>query len=194
MPVRSCTVLASLGGRILLTRSRSGPIAAGHGDRPAPRPAPDQTLVMTPQLRQAIKLLQFSNIEVGRLRRGGAGAQPAAGTRRASATRRRQSGRRRTRSCSAECRAGGCRRGSAAPSILPSEAAAPLDTDDAETYDAGGVADGVRSARPDRRPRRRSWISRPTTAASTTWRTTRRPLRDHLGEQLGCPSPTRWTG
>ena len=41
-----------------------------------------QTLVMTPQLRQAIKLLQFSNLEVARLRRGGAGAQSAARARR----------------------------------------------------------------------------------------------------------------
>ena len=33
-----------------------------------------QTLVMTPQLQQAIKLLQLSNLELGRLRRAGAGA------------------------------------------------------------------------------------------------------------------------
>ena len=40
-----------------------------------------QSLVMTPQLRQAIKLLQFTNLEVTRFRRGRTGAQPAAGTR-----------------------------------------------------------------------------------------------------------------
>ena len=36
-----------------------------------------QSLVMTPQLRQAIKLLQFTNLEASRLRRGGAAAQSA---------------------------------------------------------------------------------------------------------------------
>ena len=37
-----------------------------------------QTLVMTPQLRQAIKLLQYSNVEVASFVRRGAGTQSAA--------------------------------------------------------------------------------------------------------------------
>ena len=130
-----------------------------------------QTLVMTPQLRQAIKLLQYSNLEVasfveeelernpllerdesadapvGRARRAGPGAWW-----RPSATRTR-------------CRP-------PRPATLPSEAAAPLDADHADTYDAGGVADGGPSLRPHRRPRRRPATSTATTAASTTWRTT----------------------
>ena len=43
-----------------------------------------QTLVMTPQLRQAIKLLQYSNIEVATFVERGAGTQSAAGTRRSA--------------------------------------------------------------------------------------------------------------
>ena len=40
-----------------------------------------QSLVMTPQLMQAIKLLQLSNLDLVGLRRGGTGAQSAAGAR-----------------------------------------------------------------------------------------------------------------
>ena len=39
-----------------------------------------QSLVMTPQLRQAIKLLQFSNLQVTAFVEEELGAQPAAGT------------------------------------------------------------------------------------------------------------------
>jgi RNA polymerase sigma-54 factor len=40
-----------------------------------------QSLVMTPQLMQAIKLLQLSNLDLSAFRRGGTGAQSAAGSR-----------------------------------------------------------------------------------------------------------------
>ena len=44
-----------------------------------------QTLVMTPQLQQAIKLLQMSNLELADYRGGRGGEEPAAGPGRAAA-------------------------------------------------------------------------------------------------------------
>ena len=102
-----------------------------------------QTLVMTPQLRQAIKLLQFSNIEVGafveeELERNpllerderDQGMPP-------NGPRRIRWWAQRTRDDAAEM---------ARSEILPTEAASPLDMGDAETYDAGGAADGAPSS------------------------------------------------
>ena len=97
-----------------------------------------QTLVMTPQLRQAIKLLQYSNIEVAAfveeelernplLERDEAADAPPAERAALDQIEPRQ------------CRADGYRRGGERADTLPSEAAAPLDTDHAETYDAGGA-------------------------------------------------------
>ena len=69
-----------------------------------------QSLVMTPQLRQAIKLLQYSNLEVASLRRGGAGTQPAARARRARRMRRCRSAPPRTRRAAGGGRWRRCRR------------------------------------------------------------------------------------
>src|ERR1700679_2266943 len=100
-----------------------------------------QTLVMTPQLRQAIKLLQYSNIEVSAfveeelernplLERDEVGDGPA--LERAAPDQ------------IAYADAGPADAVEAANAgTLPSDGAAPLDTDHAETYDAGGVADGA---------------------------------------------------
>src|ERR1700743_145058 len=100
-----------------------------------------QTLVMTPQLRQAIKLLQYSNIEVASfveeelernplLERDDSAELP--NTERAApdqAPERVSEGADVAQLAQAE--------------TLPSEASAPLDADMGETYDPGGVADGA---------------------------------------------------
>src|SRR5579863_7680045 len=97
-----------------------------------------QTLVMTPQLRQAIKLLQFSNIEVGAFveeelernpllerdeRDQGMPAERAAPDQVVGVNGHATDAAEMARS-----------------EILPTEAASPLDMGDAETYDAGGAA------------------------------------------------------
>ena len=99
-----------------------------------------QTLVMTPQLRQAIKLLQYSNVEVASfveeelernplLERDESAELP--NTERAAPD---QMPERISETADAAQ--------FAQADTLPSETAAPLDTDAGETYDAGGVADG----------------------------------------------------
>ena len=145
-----------------------------------------QTLVMTPQLRQAIKLLQFSNIEVDRLRRGGAGAQSAAGTRRAR--RRTAAG---ERAAARPDRAAERRRWIDAARCARVRHPAHrrrlrrwMPTTPRPTI-AGGAGDGaplVRTAWTAAAAAHRFRAA--TTAASTTSPATRRPLRDHLGEQL----------
>jgi RNA polymerase sigma-54 factor len=99
-----------------------------------------QTLVMTPQLRQAIKLLQYSNVEVTSfveeelernplLERDESAELP--NTERAALD---QMPERISETVDAAQ--------FAQADTLPSETAAPLDTDAGESYDAGGVADG----------------------------------------------------
>lgn len=138
-----------------------------------------QTLAMTPQLRQAIKLLQCSNIEVTsfveqELERNPLlerDERPDVDTERAAPDQ------------VAVTRVDGADSAQLAGSdTLPSEAAAPLD-DQGESYDAGGVADGApgsyggagRSGGRDFGDDERSIED---VAAE------RPPLREHLGEQL----------
>ena len=139
-----------------------------------------QTLVMTPQLRQAIKLLQFSNIEVVSfveqelernplLERDDATDEPP--LERAAPDQIPE--RRESVLDTAELVRG---------DTLPAEAAAPLDADYADTYDAGGAADGGAS------------FSRLGSGGSRDFETDDRtiddlaserpPLREYLGEQL----------
>jgi RNA polymerase sigma-54 factor len=100
-----------------------------------------QTLVMTPQLRQAIKLLQYSNVEVASfieeelernplLERDDSPELP--NTEQAAPD--QLPGRIGEAVDAAQM---------AQTDTLPSEMAAPLDNDAGETYDAGGVADGA---------------------------------------------------
>jgi RNA polymerase sigma-54 factor len=100
-----------------------------------------QTLVMTPQLRQAIKLLQYSNMEVATfveeelernplLERDDNADLPA--IERAALDQLPERVNENTDVAQLT-----------RSDTLPSEAAAPLDTDHGETYDAGGVADGA---------------------------------------------------
>jgi RNA polymerase sigma-54 factor len=100
-----------------------------------------QTLVMTPQLRQAIKLLQFSNIEVNAfveeelernplLERDEA-PDPPVGER---AALDQIEPRTPTDMDAADA---------AQSDVLPADAGAPLDTEHAELYDPGGAGDGA---------------------------------------------------
>jgi RNA polymerase sigma-54 factor len=140
-----------------------------------------QTLVMTPQLRQAIKLLQYSNIEVAAfveeelernplLERDEIGDAPpleqAAPDQIAFADASPADA---VEAANAE--------------TLPSDSAAPLDTDHAETYDAGGVADGAGLlGRIDGRGGDPGFES--DDRGIDDLEGARRPLRDYLGEQL----------
>lgn len=140
-----------------------------------------QTLVMTPQLRQAIKLLQYSNVEVASfveeelernplLERDDSAELP--NTERAAPD---QVPERLSETTDVAQLA--------QADTLPTEMAAPLDADLGETYDAGGVADGapIGSAITGR-------------GGASDFDTddrgidevadARRPLREHLGEQL----------
>ena len=140
-----------------------------------------QTLVMTPQLRQAIKLLQYSNLEVASfieeelernplLERDDTAELP--NTERAAPD---QTPERVSETADAARLA--------EAETLPSEAAAPLDADMTDTFDAGGVADGA--------PMQTAITGRG--GASDFESDDRgiedmadevRPLREHLGEQL----------
>jgi RNA polymerase sigma-54 factor len=140
-----------------------------------------QTLVMTPQLRQAIKLLQYSNVEVTSfveeelernplLERDESAVLP--NTERAAPD---QTPERTNESADAAQ--------FAQADTLPSEMAAPLDTDPTDTYDAGGVADGA--------PLTSAISGRGGTSDFDSdergiedMADERRPLRDYLGEQL----------
>ena len=99
-----------------------------------------QSLVMTPQLRQAIKLLQFSNLEVGAFVEAEMESNPLLDLDdRTDTTAERPALDQRT---AAEAPA----RDAAdhvADTSLPDAAHAPLDADHTNTYDAGGVADGA---------------------------------------------------
>jgi RNA polymerase sigma-54 factor len=140
-----------------------------------------QTLVMTPQLRQAIKLLQYSNVEVASfveeelernplLERDDSAELP--NTERAAPD---QTPERFSESTDAAQ--------FAQADTLPTETAAPLDSDPGETYDVGGVADGA--------PLSSSIIGRGGASdfelderGIDDVADARRPLREHLGEQL----------
>jgi RNA polymerase sigma-54 factor len=140
-----------------------------------------QALVMTPQLRQAIKLLQYSNVEVSAFveeelernplleldeRDEGAAAERAAPDQIVPANGHVVD--------AAEMAGSG---------LLPSEASAPLDNADAETYDAGGPSDGAPSSfAPDRRGGSTDFSDDDRDVGDLA--ETRHTLREHLGEQL----------
>jgi len=132
-----------------------------------------QSLVMTPQLRQAIKLLQYSNLEIvafvdEELQRNpllerdeageGLGAEQAALDQRPARGEHEPD--------AAEM---------ARPGTLPTGGAEPLDAEHAETYDPGGASDGHGAARRGGAHDERGIEDVPEG---------RRPLREHLGEQL----------
>jgi len=140
-----------------------------------------QTLVMTPQLRQAIKLLQFSNLEVASFVEEELERNPLL-----------------ERDETADAPVGeraaldqANPRTDVVPEadeavrtdILATDAAAPLDTDHAETYDPGGPGDGLSMGGTiDGRGGNQSFDS--DDRGMDDFATDRPPLRDHLGEQL----------
>ena len=140
-----------------------------------------QTLVMTPQLRQAIQLLQFSNLEVASfveqelernplLERDEASDLPPA--ERAALDQAPDLGDR-----------GGDAADAAVSDTLPSASASPLDADHAESYDPGGASDGASSPMGiGDRGGSQSFTESDRTIDD--FADTRLPLRDYLGEQL----------
>ncbi len=140
-----------------------------------------QTLVMTPQLRQAIKLLQFSNIEVATfveeelernplLERDDSAENPserAAPDQLPERTNENTDAAQLTQ-----------------VDTLPSESAAPLDADFSETYDAGGVADGAPMSFGSGGQGGSAYDFDSDDRGIDDVADNRRPLRDHLGEQL----------
>jgi RNA polymerase sigma-54 factor len=140
-----------------------------------------QTLVMTPQLRQAIKLLQFSNLEVNafveeELERNPLlerGETPDLPILEHAAPDQAVSG------APAVVDAADAARSE----ILASEAAAPLDADMSERYDAGSVSDGGPLAgRIDGAGGRHGFDS--DERGIDDFASEERSLREHLGEQL----------
>ena len=140
-----------------------------------------QTLVMTPQLRQAIKLLQFSNVEVGAFVEEELERNPLLERDERDET----MGPERAAPDQLELANGHVADAAemAHSTILANEAASPLDTEHAETYDAGGVADGAPSS--FAQDRRGGSIDFSTDERDIGDLVETRPtLRDHLGEQL----------
>lgn len=140
-----------------------------------------QTLVMTPQLRQAIKLLQYSNLEAASfveeelernpLLERDETAETAVGERPAPDQLVPQT--LRPTDAVAAATAG----------TLPPENAAPLDADQSNSYDPGGVADGGPSlGRIDGRGGDHNFADDDRGIEDVA--DARRPLREHLGEQL----------
>jgi RNA polymerase sigma-54 factor len=99
-----------------------------------------QTLVMTPQLRQAIKLLQFNNIEVASFVDEELERNPLLER---DETTDLPPGQRAALDQIEPRAPPGDSSDAAASETLPADAASPLDTDNAETYDRGSVADGA---------------------------------------------------
>ena len=140
-----------------------------------------QTLVMTPQLRQAIKLLQYSNVEVASFVEQELERNPLLEldeTAEVPATERAAPDQVPERVSEAVDAAQ-----LAQADTLPSETTSPLDADMGDTYDFGGVADGA--------PAIASHYGRGGVSDFSTDERgieevadERRPLREYLGEQL----------
>jgi RNA polymerase sigma-54 factor len=140
-----------------------------------------QVLVMTPQLRQAIKLLQFSNVEVGAFVEEELERNPLLerderaddiGVERAAPD--QMLGVNGHVADAAEM---------AHSTILPEEGSAPLDADHSNSYDAGGAADGAPTSFAKERGSGGTDFSdddRDIGDLAENGRT----LREHLGEQL----------
>ncbi len=136
-----------------------------------------QSLVMTPQLRQAIKLLQYSNLEIvafvdEEVQRNpllerdeageGPGAEPVALDQRPARNEQEPDAAEMARS-----------------ETLPDGNAEPLDADHAESYDPGGASDGQGF---ERRGGGRDFTDDERDIEDVP--EMRRSLREHLGEQL----------
>ncbi|MBN8906961.1 MAG: RNA polymerase sigma-54 factor, partial [Rhodospirillales bacterium] len=140
-----------------------------------------QTLVMTPQLRQAIKLLQYSNVEVSAFVEEELERNPLLERDETAELPRLD----RPAPDQVPLRA------EATPDVavavqtetLPTDAAAPLDADWGNAYDAGGPADGAPSFGSMER-RGGSLDFSEDDRGIEDLADARPPLREHLGEQL----------
>jgi RNA polymerase sigma-54 factor len=140
-----------------------------------------QTLVMTPQLRQAIKLLQFSNVEVGAFVEEELERNPLLERDERDETVAPE----RAAPDQVELANGHVVDAAemANSTILVNEASAPLDTEHAETYDAGGPSDGApTSFAQDRRGGSADFRSDERDIGDLA--EARPTLRDHLSAQL----------
>jgi RNA polymerase sigma-54 factor len=140
-----------------------------------------QTLVMTPQLRQAIKLLQYSNVEVASFVEEELERNPL--LERDDSTDLPNAERAAPDQIPGPVSEAADAAEFARSDTLPSETAAPLDADAGETYDAGGVADGgpVPSSISGRGGASDFDVDE---RGIDDIADERRPLREHLGEQL----------
>ena len=140
-----------------------------------------QTLVMTPQLRQAIQLLQFNNLEATTfvdaelernplLERDESNDNPDLERAALDQVAPRQDA---AADTSDAVRA----------ETLPAEGAAPLDTDYSENYDAGGVSDGAPMIGSMSGQGGNQNFDRDDRGIDDL-ADTRKPLREYLGEQL----------
>jgi RNA polymerase sigma-54 factor len=136
-----------------------------------------QSLVMTPQLRQAIKLLQFTNLEVSAFVEEELERNPL--LERATAAEDAPDP-----ELPAPDQRAPAPEGDTADLVraeaLPDAASDPLDAAHAESYDAGGIADGG----PGRSDRGGSQDFGADDRGLETLAADRPSLRDHLGEQL----------
>jgi RNA polymerase sigma-54 factor len=135
-----------------------------------------QTLVMTPQLRQAIKLLQFTNVEVSAFIEEELERNPLL-----ERDERSESGPAETPAPDQVPARNGADALTdtaelARSETLPEAAADPLDADFANSYDPGGPADGGRSGG--------AQDFDPAQNGIEEFATTRLSLREHLSEQL----------
>jgi RNA polymerase sigma-54 factor len=140
-----------------------------------------QTLVMTPQLRQAIKLLQYSNIEVAGFIEEELERNPL--LERDDAADAPETERAAPDQVPVRLSEVADTAHLAQADTLPSEAAAPLDADFGETYDPGSVADGAplsQAINGHGGPHDFAADERDIEDIADA----RRPLRDYLGEQL----------
>jgi RNA polymerase sigma-54 factor len=140
-----------------------------------------QTLVMTPQLRQAIKLLQFSNIEVNAFVEEEMERNPLLerdDTADAPIGERAAVDQIEPRTAPAGDSADAVR-----TETLPTDGASPLDIDHANTYDPGGISDGAPlGGRMDGGGGSHSFDG--DDRGIDDFAGAERSLRDHLGEQL----------
>ena len=136
---------------------------------------------MTPQLRQAIKLLQFSNVEVAAFVEEELERNPL--LERDDSNDGPPIERAALDQMDGASRAGSDSADAAGSEMLPSEAASPLDMDTSEMYDAGGPSDGASSMGSiDGRGGNQSFESDDRTIEDLA--SARPPLREYLGEQL----------
>jgi RNA polymerase sigma-54 factor len=140
-----------------------------------------QTLVMTPQLRQAIKLLQFSNIEVNAFVEEEMERNPLLerdDTADAPIGERAAVDQIEPRTAPAGDSADAVR-----TENLPTDGASPLDIDNSNTYDSGGISDGAPlGGRMDGGGGSHSFDG--DDRGIDDFAGAERSLRDHLGEQL----------